>query len=311
MSEPRTFQFHTLDVFTDRVFGGNPLAVFPDAAGLSGEDMRQIAREFNLSETVFVFPPENAAHTARLRIFTPGMELPFAGHPTVGTALLLSWLGRVPLAGDAAEAVLEEGVGPVRVALSGQGGRADFARLTAAVLPEWGPPAPTASILAQLLSLDPDEIGADGFEAETVSCGVPFQIIPVRDTDVLSRARLNRATWNEHVGPGWAPHVYVFTPDGESADLRARMFAPAMGIDEDPATGAAASAFAGYLARRLDGAPERVLRWSVAQGVEMGRPSLLHLEADIRGGEIAAVRVGGGAVPVTTGHLTLPVADAS
>ncbi|HEX8392848.1 MAG TPA: PhzF family phenazine biosynthesis protein [Longimicrobium sp.] len=310
MREPRTYRFHTLDVFTDRVFGGNPLAVFPDASGLTDDEMRRIAREFNLSETVFVFPPEDAAHAARLRIFTPGMELPFAGHPTVGTALLLSWLGRVPLVRGRAEVVLEEGVGPVSVALRGPGERATFAQLTAALLPVWGPPPPPAEVLADLLSLAPSDIGDDWYVPEAVSCGVPFQIIPVRDKAALGRARLNRAVWEKYIADSWAPHVYLFTPDEIGPDenapaFRARMFAPAMHIEEDPATGAAASALAGYLASRA-AAKGGTLRWIVKQGVEMGRPSLLQLEADLFAGQATAIRVGGGAVPVTTGDLTLP-----
>jgi trans-2,3-dihydro-3-hydroxyanthranilate isomerase len=299
------YRFLTADVFTDRPFGGNPLAVFPDARGISPERMQQVARELNLSETVFVLPPEDLGHTRRLRIFTPGMELPFAGHPTVGTALILAWLGEVPLTGEETRIVFEEGVGPVPVAIRAADGKAVFAQLSASQLPELRS-APSAPELAEMLSLDPDDILTGGDSPQAVSCGVAFLFIPLRDRDALRRARVRLDRWETLLAHSWAPHVYVFTRDHElpETDLRVRMFAPAMGIAEDPATGAAAAAFGGYLGSRSS--EDGTLRWTLEQGFEMGRPSLLHLEVDRAGGEITAVRVGGGAVLMSEGTMDIP-----
>lgn len=299
------YRYLTADVFTDRPFGGNPLAVFPDARGLSPQRMQQVARELNLSETVFVLPPEEPGHTRRLRIFTPGVELPFAGHPTVGTALILAWLGEVPLAGEETRIVFEEGVGPVPVTIRAAEGKAVFAQLSAAQLPESGP-APAVADLAEMLGLDSHDILTGDEAPQAVSCGVPFLYIPLRDRDALRRARLRLDRWESLLASSWAPHVYVFTRDHElpETDYRVRMFAPAMGIPEDPATGAAAAAFGGYLGSRAS--EDGTLRWALEQGFEMGRPSLLHLEVDRTGGEITAVRVGGGSVLMSDGTMEIP-----
>lgn len=298
------YRFLTADVFTDQPFGGNPLAVFPEGRGISGETMQRIARELNLSETVFVLPPDDPGHTRRLRIFTPGVELPFAGHPTVGTALILAWKGEIPLSGEETRIVFEEGVGPVPVTIRSTGGEAVFAQLSAAQLPELGPPPPSAADLAEVLALDPGDVLTGEDDPQGVSCGVPFLFIPLRSRDALRRVRLRPDRWQALIASTWAPHVFVFARDPElpGSDVRARMFAPAMGISEDPATGGAAAAFGGYLAIR---ASERngTLRWRIEQGFEMGRPSLLDLEVDKKDGEITAVRVGGGAVLMSEGWM--------
>jgi trans-2,3-dihydro-3-hydroxyanthranilate isomerase len=287
-------------VFTDRVFGGNPLAVFPDADDVPPGMMQRIARELNLSETVFVqwnAPPEGT--DCRVRIFTPGTELPFAGHPTVGTAYLLGMLGR---AGE--RVVLGETVGPIPVDVRMEGGRPSFAMFTAARVPELGPEAPSPDVVARLLSLDAADLGGS-LGTAFISSGVPFLVVSVRDRAALGRAHLDALVWQRELADAWGPHVYVVTDDTEGdVTLRARMFAPGMGIPEDPATGAAATALAGLLARR--DAVDGTLRWIVEQGVEMGRPSRIHVEADMRGGAVAAVRVGGSAVLVSEGEMTLP-----
>lgn len=299
-------KYHTLDVFTDRVFGGNPLAVFPDADGVPPEMMQRIARELNLSETVFVLwdaPPAGA--DCRVRIFTPAAELPFAGHPTVGTAFLLASLGRIPAEDGAARVVLGEGVGPVPVEVRMEAGRPVSATLSAAQLPETGPPPPPPAVVAELLSVDEGELGGSLGTAHATS-GVPFLFVSVRDRAVLGRVRLDAGAWARHLSGAWGPHVYVVTDDAEGgASLQARMFAPAMGIGEDPATGGAVTALAGLLAAR-DMAGDGTLRWTVDQGVEMGRPSRLYVEADVRAGAVTAVRVGGAAVRVSEGEMTLP-----
>jgi trans-2,3-dihydro-3-hydroxyanthranilate isomerase len=301
-------RFLTVDVFTDRAFGGNPLAVFPVSAensGLSTGQMMAVTREFNLSETVFVLPPENPAHTCRLRIFTPGRELPFAGHPTVGTAFVLAAAGLVSLTGDETRILFEEGVGPVPVTIRSEGGIPRFTELSAAVLPEFGPAPPPVSVLAELLSLTPEELTAET-PPEQVSCGVPFLFIPVRDRAALGRARVRLDRWDA-LYPEPGPELYLFSRDPElpGSALRARMFAPSLGIAEDPATGGAVTALGGYLGVRE---PERegTKRWVVEQGFEMGRPSLLHLEVDKKDGAVSAIRVGGSSVLVSEGTMEIP-----
>ncbi len=297
-------RFHTADVFTDRMFGGNQLAVFPHADGLETARMQAIARELNLSETVFVFPPDDPAHTRRLRIFTPGAELPFAGHPTIGTAFVLASIGELPLRSGAASIVFEEGVGPVPVTIRGEEDAPGYCELTAARLPEEGPPAPPLEEIAAAISVRPDEVGTGRLAPRAVSCGVPYFFIPLRDETVLARVRIDPSAWERTLSRWWAPAVFPFVETGGrgGVDFRARMFAPGIGIPEDPATGSAAAAMAGYLAG-TDGPENGTLSWVIEQGVEMGRPSRLHVTCERSGGRIAAVRVGGTSVMVAEGRL--------
>jgi trans-2,3-dihydro-3-hydroxyanthranilate isomerase len=309
--------YHTLDVFTDRVFGGNPLGVFPDAAHLPTDLMQRIAREMNLSETVFLGPPETDAGTARVRIFTPAREVPFAGHPTVGTAIFLAGrdLGGAELdASDSGSAriVLEENVGPVPVEVRLEGGRPVFAMFTTALLPEHRPSLHSTSELAAMIGLDEHDIGGAGpggraLEPEMVSCGLEYFVIPVRTIAAVRRATLDTARWQRLLADAWAHHVYVVCMDaeGDGVDVRVRMFAPGSGVPEDPATGSAAAALGGYLSK-VDGSTDASLRWTVEQGIEIGRASVLHVEADREGGATAAVRVGGSAVEVSKGTMTVP-----
>ncbi len=298
--------FCTLDVFTDKPFCGNQLAVFPDARGLDSEQMHAIAREFNLPETVFVLPPDDPAHTRRLRIFTPAGELPFAGHPTIGAAHALAALGHIPLHGDETRIIFEEGVGPVPVRIRSRHGAPVFAELSVAKLPEIGPPPPSRNVLADLLSIDVADLTGGTWSPQSVSTGVPFLFIPVRDRNVLKRARLRLDKWEATLKNGWAPEVFVFSrdPEREGSNIRARMFAPGMGIGEDAATGSACASLGGYLAAR-DAAKDGTLRWVVEQGFEMGRPSILEVEADKADGKITAIRVGGSSVMVSQGEMTV------
>lgn len=292
-----------VDVFTREPFAGNPLAVFPDGGLVPDELMPRVARELNLSETVFVLPAESPGHTCRLRIFTPAAELPFAGHPTVGTACVLVSLGLAPLDGGEARLVFEEGVGPVRVTVR-EATSARAARFDVPRLPEPGPAAPAARDIARVLTLAQDDVLDGELRPRAFSAGVPFLFVSVRDRGALALARIDPAAWEEILSRFWAPSVYVITRDAErpGSTLRARMFAPAMGVAEDPATGAAASALPGYLAAG-EPAPDGTLAWRIEQGFEMGRPSLIDVEAETKGGSIAAVRVGGECVEVGEGVL--------
>ncbi|MBE9190643.1 PhzF family phenazine biosynthesis protein [Gloeocapsopsis crepidinum LEGE 06123] len=300
------YRFYTADVFTDVIFGGNQLAVFPDARGIPDSLMQNIAREFNLSETAFVFPPAQPDRTKHLRIFTPGTELPFAGHPTIGTAHVLAAIGEILLE-EETTVIFEEEVGPVNVVIYAQNGQPVSAYLTAAQLPQFGPNPPEPSIIAAILGLHEDDVLVGEWSSAAVSCGVPFLFVPVRDRNALCQASVNREHWNSHLKSFWAPHLYVFCfdPELQGSDLRARMFAPAMGIEEDPATGAAASALAGYLGDRYSSS-HGVLRWIVEQGFEMNRPSMINVQAQKVDGHIVAVQVGGQSVMVSEGVIEIP-----
>lgn len=303
----RRFRYVTADVFTDRVFGGNQLAVFPDARGLGDGEMLAIAREFNFSETTFVFPPADPAHTRQVRIFTPGGEVPFAGHPTVGTAHVLAAIGEVPLEGAETPVILEEAVGPVPVTIRGRDGRPTFAQLSVAQLPHVGAPPPERAALAQMLSLDEGDLLDGTWSPQLVSCGLPFLIVPVRDRAAVGRSRIRLEQWEQLLGDYETQMVYVVAMDPElpGSQVRARMYAPGISVPEDPATGSAAVALGGYLGAR-DRIADGTLHWVVEQGFEMGRPSLLHVEVDKADGRITAVRVGGSSVLVCEGFMDLP-----
>jgi trans-2,3-dihydro-3-hydroxyanthranilate isomerase len=303
-----SYAFHTVDVFTDRLHGGNPLAVIPDARGLSDQQMLAITREFNYSESVFVFPPDAKANTRRVRIFTPAKELPFAGHPTVGCAFALAATGEIPLDGEETRIVFEEGVGPVAVSIRSANGKPVFAELTSARLPEIKDPPPPPETLCEILSLEPSHIVADDMiEPEAVSCGVPFLFIPIKKPEMLSWVKVDPLKWEVALRDYWAPEMFVFSTEDwsnifEGGHIRARMFAPGIGIGEDPATGSACAALAGFLALRSE-TRDGTLRWTVDQGVEMGRPSRLELQVDLRRGQLGAIRVGGCSVMVSSGTL--------
>ena len=313
----RNLEFHVLDVFTDRAFGGNPLGVFPHAAGLDDATMQAVAREMNLSESVFFSPAQTEGGTRRVRIFTPAVEVPFAGHPSVGAGWFLASLGEGER-GSAAEpdlegpretltVALDENVGRVPVEVTLEAGRPTFARLTTAVLPEHGPVEASADELAHLLGLEPGDVGAAGLEPEVVSAGLPYTIVPVRDARALARSHLNMAAWERLLADTPHHHVYVVTPaqGTADADFRVRMYAPGSGVPEDPATGSAAAALAGYFGKRaeLDG----VHTWRLIQGEEMGRPSRLEAEATVEDGAVRRVRVGGRAVHVSRGTMEVPL----
>ncbi len=293
------YRYVTCDVFTDRLFCGNPLAVLPDARGLTDGQMLAIAREFNYSETTFVLPPADARHAASVRIFTPGGELPFAGHPTIGTAFVLATHGAI--SADQRDIVFEEGVGPVPVTIFRDGDRVTHCQLTAARLPEAGPPPPAADALAQMLSLTASEV-LDS--AACWSCGVPFLVVPLASVEALTRCRLKLSVWGQLLTDYATQKVYPVARV-DALHWRVRMFAPGLGVPEDPATGSAAASFAGWLSALLPEPRQGTLAVRLEQGIEMGRPSELHVEFDRRDGEITAVRVGGAAVLVGEGTLTL------
>ena len=296
-------KFHTLDVFTERALAGNPLAVVLDCDGLDGAGMQAIAREFNLSETVFVLEPRDPVNTARLRIFTPSRELPFAGHPTIGAAILIAEL-RAPelLARSDVAIVLEEAVGPVTCSVrhrQGQGPRASF------VLPEL-PAAVERSLaldaVAAAIGLEPGEIGFDRHVPTCFSAGVPFTFVPVASAEAMARAQAKPAFFEAAIGP--AAFLYSRAVVHRGSSFHARVFAPGYGIAEDPATGSAVAAFGGVVMQFEDpGDGEHGL--VIEQGFAMGRPSLVTLSLEVARGALVSAAIGGAAVIVTQGILDL------
>jgi len=288
--------FVTLDVFTDRRFTGNPLAVVLDAGGLETAAMQAIAREFNHPETVFVLPPAERAHRARVRIFTPARELAFAGHPTVGTAVLLGLRDGAP-AGR--EIVLEERIGAVRCVLEAGAGVAGRVRFALPQLPAEAGAAPDNATIAAALGIAAAEIGFEDFAPSRWSVGNPFIFVPLAGLDVMARCNPDRPDFGAAFGTGGA---YLFCRETVEPGhaFHARMFAPAMGVREDPATGSAAAAFVGVLAPHVG---EGAHTFTIEQGYEMGRPSLIQLAMTMQAGKLVSATIAGDAVIVTEGTI--------
>ncbi|MGA1802718.1 PhzF family phenazine biosynthesis protein [Rhizobium sp. HT1-10] len=301
--------YSVYDVFTENKLAGNPLAVIFDGDDLSDEAMQSIAREMNLSETVFVCRSTNPAHSASLRIFTPGRELPFAGHPTVGTAIALAERDHAGQGGSLdLVCVLEERVGPVRCAVRLRQQQASFA--------EFDLPRKSQQInlaldklgIANALGLQPGELGFENHTPSLWSAGVPFLLIPVRDIGTAGRVEFDPQLWEKTVpfvdGALASAYLYCRGAINHTAKFHARMFASGMGIVEDPATGSAVAALSGAI-HHFDRLPDGHHPSIIEQGVEMGRPSLIHLHIDVSGGEIANARIGGQAVGIASGTMEL------
>jgi trans-2,3-dihydro-3-hydroxyanthranilate isomerase len=292
------YRYYICDVFTETLFGGNPLAVLPDARGLGDEQMQRIAREFNFSESTFVFPPEDGGDR-RVRIFTPKVEVPFAGHPNIGTAFVLAHTGELD---GRDEVVFEEAAGRVPVSVSREGGRirCELAAPETLTLSE---PA-SVELIAAALSLEPDDIVTESHLPQAASVGLPFVMAELPDTDTLARARINAEMFDVLAEQGLPPDIHMYVRDDGEYDVRARMFAPLDGVPEDPATGSANCALAALLAHY---APEQSghFDWRILQGAEMGRPSVLEARAEKRDGRVTGSWIGGETVAFADGWLEL------
>lgn len=302
----RSYRYLTVDVFTDKAFGGNQLAVVLDADGLSAEEMQTITREFNYSESTFVLPATTAEAARRVRIFTPAEEMPFAGHPTVGTTFVLIHEGIVALRDAVTEIVLEEKIGPVTVRIERRDG-SPFIWMRHRP-PEWGPVIEDRAAVAAMLGLTQADLLEDA-PAQVVSTGVPFLFVPVRSLDAIKRCRLDMGAVAEAFGALEPVSVFAFTPEAETAEgtVHSRMFANhTMDIPEDPATGAASGPLGAYLVRYgLVPAGPRVHIVS-EQGFEIKRPSMISITVDMSGDEIGEIWIGGEAVLVAEGTLYVP-----
>jgi trans-2,3-dihydro-3-hydroxyanthranilate isomerase len=300
------YPYHLVDVFTDRAFGGNPLAVFIDGREIPEAMMQSIAREMNLSETTFVLPSEDSQNDFRVRIFTPAAELPMAGHPTIGTAFILARVRLVRQEGAQTTITFEEGVGPVPVTINWKENNPGFIEMRQS-RPDFAAPFADVSEVAAMLSLAPETIRATNLPVQIVSCGVPYLLVPVSGLDAIRRVRFRMDLWEKLLCDFGSPDVLVFTTEVECAgsSVHSRMFAPAHGIAEDPATGSAAGPLGCYLVRHRVLPFTGELRCVSEQGIEMGRPSFLHVRIAEERGEITAVRVGGDCHYMGAGHLEL------
>jgi trans-2,3-dihydro-3-hydroxyanthranilate isomerase len=305
------YQYFTCDVFTNKRFGGNQLAVLPAADGLTGPLMQQIAREFNFAETAFVLPP-TSGHAKRVRIFTPTMEVPFAGHPNVGTAFVLASTGVFGEIGDAITVTFEEGAGPVPMRIERRGERI-FCELTAPEKLSLGQTVPP-EVIARAVSLAPEDIVTDTHPPQVASVGLAFILVERKHRAALKSARINVAGFEALAVKDVTPHVHLYVrtqrQNGDEFDLRARMFAPLDGIPEDPATGSANCALAAMLAR-YDDASSGTYRYRISQGVELGRPSVLEARIEKREGVIASAHMGGESVMVSEGWIEVGDAPTS
>jgi trans-2,3-dihydro-3-hydroxyanthranilate isomerase len=294
--------FITVDVFTDRKFGGNPLAVVPDAAALSSAQMQAIAGEFNLAETTFVLPPQNSAHTAQVRIFTPRAELPFAGHPNIGTAYVLA--NESERAGRTVSdpVIFEEKAGLVRLNLLKDGASVVGARLAPPQPLTCGEAVDTETI-AVACSLTADDIETANHPPRIASCGVPFAFVELKTRAALATARPRTEVFTKHLPAERIIGILLYVHDRRDGfDLQVRMFAPLYGVPEDPATGSGNVALTGLLAS-LRGEPELKLELRIGQGIDMGRPSLLEAGAEKRGGKVVGMSIGGRCVPMMRGMI--------
>jgi trans-2,3-dihydro-3-hydroxyanthranilate isomerase len=295
------YRYFICDVFTDTRFGGNQLAVLPEAAGLSDRQMQQIAREFNFSESTFVFPPE-AGHTRKVRIFTPAIEVPFAGHPNVGTAFALAAAGEFGPIDGSITVTFEEKAGLVPVSIQQREGRI-WCELSAPQRLSLGKTI-SAEMVAAAISLNPDYVVTRTHQPQVASVGLPFLMAELEDRAALERARINMIGIDAIAAEGVIPDIHLYIHSNDEFDIRARMFAPLDGVPEDPATGSANCALAGLLSHH-EKATDGSFQWRIAQGVEMGRPSILEARSEKRDGAVVATWIGGASVLVSEGLIEI------
>jgi trans-2,3-dihydro-3-hydroxyanthranilate isomerase len=293
------YRYYICDVFTDTRFGGNQLAVLPEAHGLADRQMQQIAREFNFSESAFVLPAEQG-HTRRVRIFTPTAEVPFAGHPNIGTAFVLATIGGLGPIDSSITVTFEEKAGLVPITIHRRQGTL-WCRLSAPERLSLGKTVSPEAVAAAV-SLAPDDIVVTTHQPQVASVGLRFLLTELRDRSALERARVNGQGFDALVARGVVPDVHLYTRSRDEFDIRARVFAPFDGVPEDPATGSANCALAGLLSH-YEAATDGTTSWRIAQGVEMGRPSVLEASAEKRAGVVVATRVGGASVLVSEGII--------
>jgi trans-2,3-dihydro-3-hydroxyanthranilate isomerase len=294
--------FVTVDVFTDRKFGGNPLAVFPDATSLTSAQMQAIAGEFNLAETTFVLPPREPSHTAEVRIFTPRAELPFAGHPNIGTAFVLAQESERAGRSVGAPMIFEEKAGLVRLNLIKDGASVIGARLTPPQALNRGDDL-DPEIIAAACSLRVSDVETANHRPCIVSCGLPLAFVELKTRAALANARPRTEMFTQHLPAERMIGILLYVHDRRDGfDVQARMFGPLVGVPEDAASGSPNVALGGLLAS-LRPEPDLKFALRIGQGVDMGRPSLLEAGAEKQNGKITSLSIGGGCVPMMRGVL--------
>jgi len=296
------YQFYVVDVFTDKKFEGNQLAVIPFAEGLSDESMQKIAKEFNYSETVFITSTGDK-NIRDVRIFTPVSEIDFAGHPNIGAAMLLARIGEYSDEKQI-DIIFKEKVGDVPLSIYFEDSLPQNAELSTAKLPEKGD-SPSIEEIAKAISLDVSDIISTESPL-SFSCGLPFLFVPIISLEKLKQATLNHEEWKNHISQSWAPQLYLFTKETKlpNSDFHARMFAPALGISEDPATGSAAAALAGYISEYME-KNDGTFTFVVEQGFEINRPSIIEMSFTQKNHKIESVKIKGNAVIFTEGKIIL------
>lgn len=293
-------QFYVVDVFTNKIFEGNQLAVFPSAERLSDEIMQKIAKEFNYSESVFITSTGNDT-VRNVRIFTPESEVDFAGHPNIGAAMLLARIGEYSDKKQI-DIIFKEKVGNVPIRIYFEDSIPQNAELSTAKLPEKRD-SPSIESIAKSISLDISDIVSSPL---SFSCGLPFLFVQISSLEKLKQAALNQEHWNDHISQCWAPQLYLFTKETalSNSDFHARMFAPALGIAEDPATGSAAAALAGVISENFE-KNDGNFTYVIEQGFEMNRPSIIEMSFIQKNQKIESVKIKGNAVIFSKGTINL------
>ena len=296
------YQFYVVDVFTDKKFEGNQLAVFPFADGISKENMQKIAREFNYSETVFISSTEDK-NIKNVRIFTPFSEVDFAGHPNIGAAMLLARIGEYSDEKQI-DIIFKEKVGDVLIKIYFDESIPQNAELSTPKLPEKRD-SPSMYGIAKAISLNvSDFISTEN--PLSFSCGLPFLFVSINSLEKLKQATLNYDQWKNHISQSWAQQLYLFTTETElpNSNFHARMFAPALGISEDPATGSAVAALAGYISEYME-KNDGTFTYVVEQGFEINRPSIIEMSFTQKNHKIESVKIRGNAVIFSEGKIIL------
>jgi trans-2,3-dihydro-3-hydroxyanthranilate isomerase len=302
------YNYYIADVFTKQIFSGAQIAVFPNAEGLSQQQMQQVARELNLSETVFVFHPDKQTTNRVMRIFSPQSEIDFAGHPIIATAYVLASCGDIQLDAAITPMVFEQNTGPVNVNITAEDGQpsfVQFTRKTTSIIDRF---TPSDEELASFLSIQQSELDHKKYAARLVSCGVPYLIVPVWRYESVRNAKFNYAAWSQSTAPQTAAQeILLFAPKTPFADtdFNARLLGSRIGMHEDPPVGNAMPAFASYLCS-FDFMQKGTYTFAVDRGDESSRRSVLNLEMDHKGSDTLTIRVGGSAVMVAEGVMNIP-----
>jgi len=302
------YNYYIADVFTRQIFNGAQIAVFPKADGLSSQQMKQVARELNLTETVFVFHQDKDVAKRRMRIFTPKGEIDFAGHPVIAAAFVLASCGDIALSGKYTPVVFEQNVGPISANITNENGRPGFIQFTGKVSPIVDRFAPPDGELASFLSIAEGQIDHKKFNTRLVSCGFPYLIVPVYNYETVRKARFNFQAWSQSIAPQTAAQeILLFSAKTpfQDADFNARLVGPNIGLHDDPPVGTAMPAFAAYLCS-FEHMQKGTYTFAVDRGDANNRRSVLNLEMDHKREDTLTIRVGGDAVMVAEGIMTIP-----